>query len=262
MAHVVVGIVLSFLSSACESIVGWQRGASSIKFFFKRTKDLMHLICKGEDWEKAKEVLSIFLSIQRQFLSPHPESDDTMLLAKWWVEEYEFILNSFEPNDLDAFLRLFRELQSKAIEYKGQKPNDINLKFPISKLFNLFKLYCHYFYHVHWEKLADVANFPPKLLYLICIRFSRGYIFKFLWDINKGNPTDFFIFNDDISKIKKIYEKKFNHGRYILCETYRASSEASKFLVSIKTNNSFGLGERQLWIIDAILYVLPIFKSS
>jgi hypothetical protein len=160
-------VVLSFLWESGEMKYPKMRYWTNIiqaelypKRFFKKSKKLMHYLVTRNNWTLHKEALSILLSIQRKYLYLLKGDEKMLREVIGWIELYEFIYRSFDPDDLDVLLRLFHYLQSMALNHgeqilKTDPPNP-----SISKLMKLFKLYGYHIYCFNRESWISQLFLP------------------------------------------------------------------------------------------------------
>jgi hypothetical protein len=249
------------------------------KFFFQKCRILMNRVCKRRDWAKAKEILEILLSIQRQYLY-HLEASD-LARAKRWINEYESILHTFDPSDMDAFLRLFRQIQSIAISCYG----NFSAKFFYLKLINRFKIFRYHALNRYWKKL-NVNSCPPKLLYLIVHDFNGLKIFNFLYKSSihlfyiipkaksfKRIIADYEALNDTRVDTRRRLQFLKEFCKYLHSYTKKDETplkfqqrklikEKLRIIVNGKGAKNFGwLTKKQHWFMEVVLRTLSIDKK-
>jgi hypothetical protein len=234
---------------------------NSPTFYFGVAKELMFNV-SNKRWTSHKEILPILCSIQRHYL-PNLDGDERQV-AEGWIAEYEFLYHSFDPSDLNAFLKLFQDLWKTAILFVGPiSYHRSSLEIPILKLLNRFRLYCNHFYNSDWEKFNEVEKFPLQLLFVFITGFSDNFIFIFLKDPKTVGPSLFYhSLNKDFSWIQKIYETKFKCQINSKIDIFKPSHELSKFLHPfIKTDDKpCKLKEREKWLIRVLLHIISQYK--
>jgi hypothetical protein len=258
LAQCIIGILNSVIANKSVSPEGikeyYESPITSIKFFLS-VRDLIRTISlKENDWSDLKETLMILLSIQEQFLYQLKGQEHNLNLAEGMTNEIAYMIRSYEPEDLPAFLRLFRNLQLLGIWHKGKIS-----KGQQSKAFFL-RIYCSRFY-MNW-KMLEITQIPPKLLCLMLAvpLLSEIGIFRFLWDIYLG---PYILWNDDYPKIIEAYETLI--GRKIfLEENFEYTPEFLKFLQECvcSESNIYHLDEKDIWLAKVYLYIFPIYALT
>jgi hypothetical protein len=263
--HFVIGVLNSAFILEINTLWIWEEHLRRVvcKGFFRRSKDLMNFVVRRKDWPENKEILAALLLIQRQYLYQLKPRERTLQKVRQWIEEYEIILRSFDPSNLDGFLRLFEKFQAIANNYERKVIFEFDLRdFPIFKSFKLFKLYCFHFYKYNWDKL-DIFTLPPKFVCMISLGFSRRGAFDFLLNPNGGYLIDFQVFIREFKKIKKAFEAESQTRILITDITSQRFSEFYTFLCSCLDSNVniCNFKQKEFWFLEVILHVLPIFRN-
>jgi hypothetical protein len=226
--------------------------------FFAKSKALMQIIVRRKNWTKVKESLPILLSIQKQYYHNLDPKGWMLRIVKRRINCYEFILNSFNPGDVEFFLNLFHYLQSMAYRYEGKVPDDL----AILKALKLFKTYCYHFYFYDWEMLDDLPSIPPKLLFLVIFKLSKCLIFELLRNPKKFSHEHIFT-TELFQKVINSYVVETGIKFIGTAEKFCSSPDFTQFLNRCieSGENICNLGKKETWIIKAILQIIPITNS-
>jgi hypothetical protein len=263
MTHFVIGTVIPSYMRGVKIGLLWKEHLDSqfeSRDFFLLSKILMRLVARMADWARAKEVSSILLSIQKQYLRHLAPYKREMKRTKRRIKLYEFILNSFNPNGKDDFLNLYYFIQLMAFKNEGKLPKTLY----ISKLTKLFIFYCHRYYKYNRDVLGDISNIPPELCYLMIHQkfVSQRSIFSFLNSPNSflSDSTIFDIFIlDDFQNIGKTYRARFNPS----FDIWNNSCYLIEFMHICINSKEYvsGLGENDIWLIEAALHTFSLFED-
>jgi hypothetical protein len=270
LTHYIFGLVISIISpDPIDDRDIWKEhldpSINSAISFFKRSRTLMRSLCKN-DKSVVKETLPVILSIQKRYLHHLRDNVEKLDEAKMWIGEYEYISHTFKPGNLNILLKLYKDLRAMATIYEGEIPKAGKESFLVQRALNLFKIYCYQMYNNHWRELEGYkfTAIPKGLLYLIMIELSKETNFIILEGTESGLISDFFIFNYEFNDLKKIFERKSNTKEKVLISDFllKDNPQFADFLRnSIKPQgNAYKLREKQLWIIEAFFYVLPILE--
>jgi hypothetical protein len=230
--------------------------------FFKRINWLMDFIIKGKNWPVIKEALPYLFSIQRQYFHHFNLDERKLEQVRKCIEVYEFVLHSFEPNNLNSFIHLFHYLKMLAVEHGGVIPTDKSVQFSILKALKLFEFYCIHFYNYYWEEV-EISNLPPKLIYLILVKKSDKHTFKFLNDTKFHDLLNFFRYSDFKSVITA-FEAENKTILFYSPEIFRPGSRFYKFMkkCSQMGEKACGLGKKEHWLVRTILLAIPILYAK
>jgi hypothetical protein len=175
---------------------------------------------------------------------------------------FEFIYTKFDPDNKDAFLNLFHHLSSLALNHTGKVPKDSLL----GKSINLFRVYRYNFLSYDREQYGKISMILPEFLYSIII----------VKDIEKLQFINILKSRCEFS-LKPLQEvnclkKPFQFYQFIYNPfnglNFGSSVEFSLDLIkfvrkSIDSGvNTFDLNESDLWLLKAILFLIPKNISS
>jgi hypothetical protein len=255
LANFVIGCLTTF----SDPYDFWNKhlNTNAISNFFESSKDLMRLLVITEDWAFSKKILSLLLSIQRQYLHLFGSGIKFKKELKR-IEKYEFICERFDPGNSDTLLHLYHHLQLSAIKNKGIIPNDLS----VSKSLTLLKIYAFHFRQFDWKKLDEFSILPAKLLFIIIYPSFRKDIFLFLYDANIYKSTFFFhdlIFNDLIWA----YESKCHSALNSPPTALHSSPQLLQFMQDCIESKVIGcnLGAKDFWLIKITLYIVSILQT-
>jgi hypothetical protein len=234
----------------------------SSRSFFKKSKELMRIVCGRYDAETVKAILPIILSIQRRYLHHLKEYEDRVEAARW-INEFEMILQTFDPGNIEILLNLYKKLGNMALEYNGNIPWTGKDRFFIKSSLTLFEIYCRQFYNNHWMDLNEFTAVPRKILYFIFVnRIAKESVFRLLRYPELLFLSDFYCYNNHFSDILDILEieskiKAFNYSESFLKDN---PQHANLLRECIGNNPPCYFSEKYLWLIKGFFYVLPILQ--
>jgi hypothetical protein len=241
--------------------------SKSVKSFFEISKELMRIVCSRYDSETIKAIMPIILSIQSRYLHHLKESEDKMEAARW-INEFELIVQTFDPGNIDVLLNLYKKLGKLAVKHKGKIKEAGEDKFLVLRLLTLFHIYCRQFYSNHWE-LLDGYKFtaiPLELLTFIILDFSQEWIFNLLRRppfLDKCLLIDFFEKNNqEFSLIFKIFENNLNIEFSSMRFFFEDDPPVAKFMrESMGANPNPQLSEKQLWLIKCFFHIIRKYQN-
>jgi hypothetical protein len=226
--------------------------------FFERSKSLVVHLLRQKDWPAYKEAFAIFLSIQRQYLVHLKPNREKWEKVGDWISSYEFVYQSYDPSDRNAFHSLFYNLQSIAKRFKGKIPKSKPNRFYVLNLLRLFEAYRNYSFIHDWENL-NVKEIDASLLCLILLaEFPKSRIFEFL--INpKVSASDFGNFSFEFAKVVATYEVKARTLFFTSSSSFHHSTRFYKYLQSVNCGNTYNFEGKRLWFIKTLLHLISVF---
>jgi hypothetical protein len=257
-AHFVF-LALSYMSDN-ETWIEHSDPAYSPFKFFERAKDFALHLPLEKDWKIHREILSVLLSIQEEYL-PHLDSKlHNIKLVKDWMRIQQEIISY--PHDLssnETLLQLFYQIQLLARNYKGKIPEGDRIKSSIEGFLQLFDYSLQYLLSNNWET-SEITLLPPKLLYVAALQspYSGNLIFNCLKDPKTFSPVNLDLFSSNFQIIKAKYEIEFKTRIKFPYRAFQANSEFLRFLrkcILKKNEYPYNLEKKDFWFIETFLYI-------
>jgi hypothetical protein len=262
LAHFVL-LALSYMSDNETWIEHSDPTYSPFKFF-ERAKNFAFSLFMEKDWISQREMLSVLLSIQEQYLS-HLDSKvhDINQVREWMSIQQEIIAYPHDLCSNETLLQLFYQLQSLARRYKGEIPEKGRNKSLIEGFLHLFRYSLQYLLSKNWVA-SDITLFPPKLIYVAILQRtlqssnSGILIFACLKDPKSFSSVNLNLFSYNFMTLRTIYELEFKTKTTSHFQAFQANSKFRKFLrelIAKKETFPFNMKKKDFWFIEAILYI-------
>jgi hypothetical protein len=257
LAHCVLGIIDSLIKKG-NTWTFWIDHFEDIgSDLFKRTNKLMKVMVKRQDWANSKKVLKSLLLIQKRFL-PLIRDHGLCRRAQKRLEEFEFIYAKFDPDNKDAFLNLFHRLSSLALNHTGNVSKDSL----IGKSINLFKVHRYHFLSFDRERYGNISTIPRRFLYSIVVaKFVTKVQFI---DILKKRCACSLKSLQKLNCLEKAFQFYQPPDNPFDSSNVEFSLDFITFVrESIDSGvTTFDLNESDLWLLKAILFMIPKNISS
>jgi hypothetical protein len=260
--------LLSSLALCINGLNIWKetldRGINSSISFFKRSKTLMYIFCRGNP-SIAKEIVPLFLLIQRQHLCHLKEDQVKLKKVTRWIFFYEEIVRNFEPVDLNVLLNLYKELSSLAKIHKGVIPQEGDEEFKVKSLLHRFNILSNQYYNDSWEQLDNYlfTSLPQGFLYLLIGNLSKDLVFRYLNDEKNWNLQNYILLKDDFKIIIEVYKEEIGTGVLFMDFEFIDFPDFVGFLRKfISKDSPYPLRKKEQWLIKMIFFIIPYFKPE